>query len=147
MSDSDDAATTALVISEFGVPLYSARGLSQTLEPIAAAASMRRTVNGELHDLSAPQFRKYQSTISCADQNAPAFDGLYPGQEVVVDCIARLSYKAGGSPSRPVVEDSEFSESGFTYYRPRLTMRVVNFSEQEDEYGAQVSWSLQLEEI
>jgi len=38
------------------VPPYSARGLTQTLTPIAAAANMRRTINGELLDLSAGQF-------------------------------------------------------------------------------------------
>lgn len=148
MSDSDDQATTLLSISGMGVPPYSARGLQQTLEHIAAAASMRRTINGDLKDLSAPQFRKYASTITCSDQQVPALDGIFPGHVVDVECVARLSYAtSGGSPNRPVVPDSEHVEGLFTFYRPRLTMRVMSYSEQEDEYGAVVSWTLTLEEV
>jgi hypothetical protein len=148
MSDSYDAATTILVISSMGVPPYSARGLQQTLEPIQAAASMRRTVNGELKDISAPQFKKYSSQISCNDQQVPALSGVWPGDTVTVDCVARLAYlSVGGSAERPVVEGSENVEGDFTFYRPRLTMKVMSFNEQEDEYGATVSWNLQLEEI
>lgn len=146
------ANETLLAISGPGVSPYSARGLTQSLEPIAAAASMRRTINGALRDLSQPQFRKYQSTISCADQVAPALDGIWPGMILVVDCVAELSYKTGGSPSRPVAsvdssEDATRTDGGYTFYRPRLTMRVVNYTESNDEYGATVTWSLQLEEV
>jgi hypothetical protein len=45
---------------------------------------LRRTINGELHDLSLPQFRKYRSTISCTDKSIPAIDGVFPGTEVTV---------------------------------------------------------------
>jgi hypothetical protein len=135
------ANETLLVLS------YSARGLTQTLEPIQAAANNRRSINGKLKDLSQVQFRKYSSTISCADQLAPALDGIWPGQLLTVDCVAELSYKtAGGSPSRTVVTSSSRVEGAYTYYRPRLTMRVMAYSESEDEYGRVVQWSLQLEE-
>lgn len=148
MSDSAPQATTLLSISGMGVPPYSARGLQQTLEPIEAAASMRRTVNGELKDISAPQFRKYASTITCTDQQVPALDGIFPGHIVDVECVARLCYLTdGGSPQRNAVPDSSMVEGDFTFYRPLLTMRVMGYSEQEDEYGAIVSWTLQLEEI
>jgi hypothetical protein len=69
---------TLLVLSGIGVPDYSARGLRHTLEPIEASASLRRTVNGALVDLSFAQFRKYKSTISCQDQEPPAVDGVWP---------------------------------------------------------------------
>lgn len=138
-------AFTNLVISGPGIQPYSARGLTQTLSPINAASSQRRTINGNLKDLSRAQFRKYASTISCQDQTAPAFAGVWPGMQVTVDCVAELSFPtATGMPERTVVDSRV--DGDFTFYRPRLVMRVTDFNESQDEYGAQVSWSLQLEE-
>ncbi len=137
---------TLLSLSGIGVPPYSARGLAQTLEPIDQAASLQRTINGELIDLARAEFRKYKSTISGSDQRPPSCDGLWPGRQIIVDCIEELAYPDGGMPQRPVVEGSSFSESGFTYYRPRLTMVVTSFQLSRDEYGAQVGWSINLEE-
>ena len=140
--------TSVLSLSGFGVPPYSARGASQTLEPIGQAQQLRRTINASLIDISRPEFRKYRSTISCSDQQPPAMGGVWPGQIVTVDCIAELSYKtSGGSPARTVVSGSSRTEGDFTFYRPSLSMRVVNFSQDTDEYGAVVSWTLELEEI
>jgi hypothetical protein len=138
---------TWLVLSSMGVPLYSARGLSQTLEPIDGSKSMRRSINGILTDVSHDQFRKYKSKISCTDQRSPAFDGIWPGMTVVVDCIAYLSYPTTGSPQRTVVAGSSFTEGTFTFYRPRLTMMVTTNSAQTDEWDANVPWELELEEI
>jgi hypothetical protein len=137
---------TLLSLIGIGVPPYSVRGLSQTLEPIEQAMSLQRTVNGELIDLSRAEFRKYKSTISGTDQRPPSCDGLWPGRQIVVDCIEELAYADGGTPQRPVVEGSSLSESGFTYYRPRLTMVVTGFQLSRDEYGAKVGWSMTLEE-
>lgn len=140
------ANETLLVLSGHGVAPYSARGLTQTLEPIEATKNVRRSINGTLKDLSQPQFRKYKSTISCSDQLAPALDGVWPGLQLTVDCVAELSYKTvGGSAQRTVVATR--TEGAFTYYRPRLTMRVIAYTTQEDEYGRTVQWSLELEEI
>jgi hypothetical protein len=137
-----------LTLSGIGVPPYSARGASQTLEPIQASQQLRRTINGELIDISRAEFRKYRSTISCVDQQPPAVDGVWPGQVLMVGCISELSYRtAGGAPARPVVAGSSRTEGDYTSYRPSLTMRVVSFSQDTDEYGAEVSWSLQLEEV
>ncbi len=138
---------SVLVISGFGVPPYSARGLSQTLTPIDQAKSIRRTVNGDLVDLSLAQFRKYSSEITCSDQQPPAFAGLWPGQLVDVDCVAELVMTSGGTAERDIVSGSEREESGFTFYRPRLTMRVTSYSMQRDEYGAITQWTLSLEEV
>jgi len=141
-------ATTLLSLSGEGVPPYSARGLTQTLEPIPAAANARRTVNGELIDTSVEELRKYQSTIQCNDQQAPAFDGIWPGQILTVDCVSELAYKtSGGSPSRTVVEGSSRVDGDYTFYRPQLTMMVVNWTASKDEWGAQVGWTLALEEV
>lgn len=139
---------TMLVISGPGLTPYSARGLTQTLEYIEAAVKLRRTINGTLLDVSSLQFRKYLSTVNCTDQNAPAIEGLRPGLLVTVDCVVELSYKTeGGGPSRTVVPGSERTEGAFTFYRPRLQMRVKSISTSTDEWAAIVQWSLDLEEV
>src|SRR5579885_3912421 len=91
---------TVLSLLGLGVPAYSARGLTQTLEPLDQATSLVRTVNGELIDLSRAEFRKYKSTISATDQRPPSCDGLWPGRQIVVDCIEELAYADGGTPQR-----------------------------------------------
>jgi hypothetical protein len=141
------ADETVLALSGIGVPPYSARGLSQTLEPIDQAANLQRTINGSLLDLSSPSFRKYKSTITGSDQRPPSCDGLWPGQQVVVDCVAELAYHEPGTPQRPVVVGSSFSEDGFTYYRPQLTMLVTTFQLSKDEWGATIGWTMTLEEV
>lgn len=141
-------SSTLLVISGIAIPPYSARALSQTLFPIAAASQMRRTINGALVDISSSLFRKYGSVISCTDQQHPALNGIWPGLQVTVDCISELSYTtSGGSADRVVVSGSSRTSGTFTFYRPRLTMRVMNYDVNFDEWGASVSWSLSLEEV
>jgi hypothetical protein len=137
---------TVLALSGFGVVPYSARGLQQTLEPIDQAAVLRRTINGILVDMSSPQFQKYKSTITGNDHKPPSCDGLWPGRQIIVDCIAEMAYPNGGTPQRPVVDGSSYSEAGFVFYRPRLTMIVVAFAIQADEWGAQVGWHMDIEE-
>jgi hypothetical protein len=46
-----DGDATLLVLSS-GLPLYAARGLTQSLTPIQASAVQRRTINGVLLALS-----------------------------------------------------------------------------------------------
>jgi len=138
---------TILVLAGIGIPDYSARGLSQTLTPIDAATSQRRTINGALNDLSVAQFRKYQSTIECTDQQPPACDGVWPGRVVTVDCVAELSYPVGGTPARQVVPGSERTNGNFVIYRPRLVMQVTRFNMAQDEWGRTVPWQMALEEI
>jgi hypothetical protein len=128
------------------LPPYSARGLTQTLELIDTAPP-RRTINGELDGETPAAFRKYRSTITCEDLRAPALDGAYRGQAVVVDCVAELSYPSGGSAGRPVVPDSERTEGGFVFYRPRLQMRVIDIRVSYSEWDAEYSWQIDLEEI
>lgn len=139
--------TTVLNMVGVGIPPYSARGLTQTLDPIAASVQLRRTVNGALVNVAATQHRKYASTISCTDQQAPALNGIWPGVHVTVDCVAELAYPVGGSPDRPVVSGSSRTESGFVFYCPQLVMLVTGYSQSRDEYGATTTWQLQLEEV
>lgn len=143
------ANETVLVISGAGIPPYAARGLTQTLEPVAASVVPRRTVNGTLVNLAPSQFRKYRSIISCRDTLPPAVDGVWPGATITVDCVSELSYlTSGGSPGRTVVPGSSRTEGDHTFYRPRLTMMVVApWQAVTNEYGALVEWQLPLEEV
>lgn len=141
---------TLLTISGFGQMLYQARGLNQTLQVIDAAKQLERTINGNLIDLSVPQFRKYKSQISVNDEvDAPPLDNIWPGMTVTVDCAIMLAYPNGrvGSPARAVVSGSSYTQNGFTFYRPSLTMLVTDLQETFDEWGAKVGWTLDLEEV
>lgn len=141
-------ALTLLSFNGEGIQPYSARGLSQSLEPIAQASNARRTINGALKDLAFDGFKKYKSTITANDQTAPAFAEQWPGKTIIVDCVAELSYlTAGGSAKRSVVSGSSRVEGAYTFYRPQLTMKVLGFTTNAEEYGAQVAWSMQLEEV
>jgi hypothetical protein len=146
MSEPDFA--TLLEISGPGIQPYSARGLTQTLAPIVQATAQRRTVNGRLHDLSAPQFRKYSTTISANDVKTPAVQDLPPGTILTVHCAAELSYKTGeGAPVRPVVPDSSYTDGDYTFYRPIMEMMVVSCNTSEEEWAEAVSWQLVMEEV
>jgi hypothetical protein len=136
---------TLLKFSGIGIPLYSCRGAKQTLVHISQAASIKRTLNGALRDISQPEFRKYGSVINCRDQRPPAISGVWPGRVIVVDCVAELSYlTAGGSPERTVV--SSRVEGLYTRYRPRLEMMVMEFQTSFDEWAGEYDWSMTLEE-
>ncbi len=139
---------TILVISSMGTPLYSARGLHQTLTPIQSAGYLLRDINGELCNLSDINFAKYTSTISGEDARSPAANGVMPGLAVTVDCIVELAYlTSGGSPSRNVVSGSSYTEGNYTRYRPQLSMLVTNIEIDSDEWEALTSWTLSLEEV
>jgi len=141
--------TTVLTIAALGLPPYSTRGASQQLQPIDAARSMRRTVNGTLVDLSVSELRKYRSTISCTDQQPPALNGIWPGQTVTVDCISELAYEdvTDATADRTAVSGSTRTEGNFIFYRPQLTMKVMSFRTDTDEYGAECGWTIELEEV
>jgi hypothetical protein len=134
-----------------GVPLYASRGLTGTLRAVdmaQGADKLRRTVNGTLIDISAPQMRKYQLSATGSDQEPPAFDGLWTGMEVEVDCHVELAYMTvTGLPSRIPVSGSESVRGSYTFYYPTLLCRVVELSVDNDEWGAAVNWSITLEEV
>jgi hypothetical protein len=134
-----------------GVNPYSARGLQGTLMPIDAAKGtdkLARTVNGTLVDISAPQMRKYRLEVSGNDQAPAALDGLWVGMIVVVSSLVELAYlTATGFSGRTAVAGSARVEGAFTYYRPQLTMMVVEHQIARQEWEQAVSWSLALEEV
>lgn len=140
------ADDTLLVLEGIGIPSWSARGLTQTLAPIQQAAQLSRSINAVLQDLSFDSFKLYASKISCSDQRTLPPDNLWPGSLVTVSCVAELRRDASGSATRAVVASSERTEGTFVFYRPKLDMTVTGFNVQIDEYGATVSWELDLEE-
>jgi hypothetical protein len=142
---------TVLAISGFGHLLYQARGLQQTLSIINAAKHTERTINGALIDVSAPQFRKFITKITCGDINAPPLDNVWPGMEITVHCACQLAYLTGnsGSPCRPVVSGSSYVQGSpsYTFYRPVLTMLVTSVDNNLDEWKADYKWALEAEEV
>lgn len=137
---------TLLVLAGMGVPRYSARGITQTLEPIDAAAHIERAINGGLIDFGYMPFRKYKTQISGNDQRPPAVEGVWPGKIITVDCVQELSVVQSMPLERPAVPGSEYVEKGFTFYRPQLVMMVMAFAMSGDEWQAGVQWSLNAEE-
>lgn len=146
-------APIALIL-EFGgsgqdaLPPYSSRVATQTLDPIAGGGEITRDVNGEVIDLVAPQFRLLKSTISCTDRQPLAVNGVWRGMLCICHCIAKRSYRTlGGSPDREVRSDvAAVVQGDFTIYRPKLTMVVFDYRASFDDWGALVSWQLDLEE-
>lgn len=133
--------------SALELPPYSARGLTQTLELIPGSGVFDRSINGVAMDFSMPQLRKYQSTITCKDGDAPAFDGAWAGLLVEVQCAIELRYLTGATPQRPAVLDSTYVNGAFTYYRPLLMMMLQSFRNSFAEYEARYAWMLELQEI
>jgi hypothetical protein len=129
-----------------GIPLYSARGCTQTLVPIKAVQVQRRTINGNLIDLSYPQFQKYSTEITCKDRRGPAIDGIWPGREITIYCIAELAHPIGNAPQRVAVGGSTYTEGGFVRYRPILDVRITDFKTAPEEWMADVAWMLRAEE-
>jgi len=142
---------TILTISDGNsvLPFYSARGLIQTLSPIGAAKSQRRTVNFELVDLSLSSARKYASTISAKDVRPPSRDDVWPGKTVTVGCAYLLSYPTvGGSPARDVVSGSQITDlHGTTFYRPLMVFMIGDLQGKFDEWQAGYDWSIGMEEV
>lgn len=154
-------AETKLVISGVGIPPRSAMGVRQTLTPIGSG-DIERDVNGGIVNMSRSTHQKYRSVISADSLRAPAFDGLWPGAEVTVDCVAQLSQSgnAAGGLSRTSVPGSVWYTDAAgnkltdpldpavvaTIYCPRLSMVVTGLDQDFDEWGAAVGWSLTLVE-
>ena len=143
------AFETRLVISGQGASPYASRGITGTLEPIAAAANFHRIVNGGLVNLSGAQFAgKYKGTLNGSDQDAPAFDAIKVGDTLTIDWPGELSYlTAGGSPAKTVVSGSSVVSGNYTFYRPEMTMMVVGKKQDFDEVAWVNTWELQLEEV
>lgn len=124
---------THLVIDEIPFSDAAVRDLTMTLEPIAAAIQQKRTINGELVDVSQSQFHgKYRAVISCRDQESPHFDGVLPGTIVQVTCIKDLG----------LGRDSDGLPQQLS-----LSMMVGGWGINTEEWKASVGWQLPLESV
>ena len=131
---------------------YSARGLTQSLDPITGSGGsgdnwLRRDVNGYLRSVADTRFRKYKSTISCKDGESPCLDDAWIGMTCEVSCVCELSYVSGAPQQRTAVSGSPRSQGNIIYYRPLLIMMVASIKLSTAEYPATVEWSVELEEI
>jgi hypothetical protein len=135
-----------------GINPYSAINVRGKLAPISEAQGedkFPRAVNGGVVDISAPQMRKFMLDITGSAPSPPALDGLWAGSIVGVACVTELSFKTGGpfTFSRTPTDGSVRTEGDYTFYRPFLTMIVVSWDIDRDNWGAQVSWRLTLTEF
>ncbi|MDR2107812.1 MAG: hypothetical protein LBO73_04860 [Holosporaceae bacterium] len=167
---------TELILGVAGLPPESARNCQQELSPVPNG-EFKKSVNGNLLFLETAERRRYRSVISCRDVNSPLIDGIWVGSQLTVGCIQNLwqSINRGESKIkliRPAVDGSvcvvnrigkpiRFFKSGtdgvelrrplgervFVCFRPWLTMRVINFSLETDEWGMSGGWKLVLEEV
>lgn len=80
---------TVLKLGDIPLPAGSSRFISQTLQPIDNG-DVRRTVNGNLRDMTRFENRKFESQLSSTDQATPALGGLWKGSEVLVECMKKL---------------------------------------------------------
>lgn len=71
------------------IPFYSARGCSQTLEPLHSVQTFR-TLKGDLISFTQESHLKYSSIIECKDIHPLALDGIWPGMSLFVECICLL---------------------------------------------------------
>ena len=138
---------TLLVLEGIGIPRWSARALTERFTIIDAANGVTRTINGRGVNWSQTQFRKYNLTITCLDQRIAAFDGIWPGAEVWIDCVTELAYPVYNSPGRMVVDDSERQEGDFIFYRPRLNCLFLGFSGDTPEWEGRAGWEANFTEI
>lgn len=144
---------TLLIMDGIGIPLYSARNLTQTLSLIppmsgGSGTLLRRSVRGKMIDLTYQQFQLYGTKITCTDRRAPALSGVWPGKLVTIHCVTELCYPIGDHAQRPSVSGSERIEDHFIFYRPVLEMIVTNFQpNQHQEWEQNVVWELDAEEV
>lgn len=139
---------TDLIISPDGPPSFSARGVVQTLEPIAVVAPVR-TVNGGLVNLAPPQFQKFRSTLTCEDVDPPAFAGMWVGSLVSVACIEEVGYLTiSGSPMPDIPVVRTRISGAHTFDRLDLLMMVMEpWTQTRNEAAGKTSWQLVLEEV
>lgn len=75
---------TKLELSGIALPAGSDLYIKSTVKPISQAADIRRSVNGDLHNVAREVFQKFAVSISCSDMRPAAFSNLFPGQYIEV---------------------------------------------------------------
>lgn len=118
-----------LAITGITIPDYAIRGLTLDLQLVAADGGLRRSINGELLDLTADQFRKYTATLSCEDQDVPTLTDIWQGQIVTITCI-------------PGVGPANNTDGTLT-----LSMMVDTWNTSRAEWDSLTNWSINFIEI
>lgn len=164
---------TVLKIDNISFPIGSARGITQTITPVDNG-ELRRTVNGELVDITRAENRKYESTINCADMGIPTLGDIWRGKVISVECISNIRQSVSPASATAALHRPHVSDSVFGYtqegekvtpqsvslgvatfqknivrvdFRPKLSMMVMDWSSSDDEYEASSSWTLSLSEV
>lgn len=162
---------TDLWIEGVGFPPFSARGCVQELTPIPLSnEAFQRTVNGKLIYFGREEDMKYRTKIACQDKGAPSMGHMWRGSVMRVGCIQTLTHKIKEGAvglMRPFIKDSVqvfddehvsmsftfddknrvVSKGGYVTFRPILSMTLVDFSLNYDEWGGKMGWTLTLEEV
>lgn len=164
---------TNLKLGDLIIPTGAGRGITQALS-LVDNGQLRRTVNGELIDLTRDQNQKYESTISATDQKTPSLAGVWKGVELEVECVVTIrqlvnpaaltatlirDYVTGTVFGRDIngVKITPTSVVGLlatfpsnvvmVEFFPKLTMLVSSVSINTDEYEASQGWDISLEEV
>lgn len=157
------AIPTVLVIAPLSgaftplvLPPYAGRQINQSLDPITSIGGgggdvmgtlIQRDINGDVMDLTYPQFRKYASVVTCRDQVPPSFNAAWHGLICQVDCIPEWNYLTGGTAERPAVAGSERTDGPVTFYRPSLLMIVAGLAYSQEEYSGLYNWRIVFQEV
>lgn len=120
---------TLLRIDSISFVDWAVRGIRMTLEPIEQAAQLVRDCRFTLVDISLPASRKYKFSITCTDQDAPVLTDVWPGHVINIDCI----------PNMGVVNSTDGVLS--------MNAMVRTWRVEGDEYGAEVAWQLEGEQV
>lgn len=121
--------TTLLSIDSLTFSDYATRGITCSLRP-EPNGNLERDWNGNLIDLTIENFRKYQVSIACTDQEGPPFADVWKGSgPYTVRLVPQL---IGDVPS---------TDNILT-----LSMMVDDWNISRDEYGAETGWQLDLRE-
>lgn len=164
---------TNLKLGDLIIPIGAGRGITQNIS-LVDNGELRRTVNGDLIDLTRDENRKYVSNISASDQKTPSLAGLWKGMQLVVESVAIIrqlvnpaaltatlvrDYVAGTVFGRDIngVKITPTSVVGLlatfpsnvvmVEFCPKLTMLIADISIDTDEYEATQSWDISLEEV
>ncbi|WP_323811269.1 hypothetical protein [Yoonia sp. 67-2] len=163
-------------VADIFFPPGSARGISTSIEQIESG-ELRRTVNGNLVDLTREELRKYAISLSCDGMSLPGFDSVWrgmictitppvrwiikvePGQNSVTFARPAANAKMFDAETNNPFPDPIIGSNGtsatfsaqasvaWIEYQPIFQTRVVGRSESSEEWEASATWSLELEEI
>lgn len=121
--------STLLSIDGLDFSDYATRGITCNLRP-EQNGTLERDWNGSAVDITLINFRKYQVSISCTDQEGPPFSDIWKGSGPYT--VRLISDLVGGILSTDNIL--------------ALSMYVDDWSVSRDEWGAETGWQLDLRE-